>query len=356
MKAIASGKVDRDDPSSFDFVVLELELGPTTTYRQLMKQMAAELRRRLAPHNQIKDALQHVWNVVKRIEAAGIKYNTGDELEDFELFDQLVEAFVLASETLSEHADGMLVLIDEADKASSEAHLGSFVKNFTDRLTKAGCDKVCVGLAGVTGIVQKLRASHESAPRVFSVLALKPLEIHERKEVVVQGLSFGNRRNKPPVEIAPDALEIIAVLSEGFPHFIQQFAYCAFEQDTDNVITLSDVSSGTMSENGALDQLGEKYFQQMYFERINSNEYRAVLQAMAETDDPEGWVTKEHIRRATGLKETTLGNAIYTLKDRDIIVPKAGEKGVYRLPTQSFAAWIRARHRGERLVDAEGQA
>jgi hypothetical protein len=25
-------------------------------------------------------------------------------------------------------------------------------------------------------------------------------------------------------------------------------------------------------ENGALDQLGEKYFQQMYYERINSNE------------------------------------------------------------------------------------
>ena len=60
-------------------------------------------------------------------------------------------------------------------------------------------------------------------------------------------------------------------MSEGFPHFIQQFAYCAFEQDRDNEISDTDVVSGALAENGALDQLGEKYFQQMYFERINSN-------------------------------------------------------------------------------------
>ena len=75
---------------------------------------------------------------------------------------------------------------------------------------------------------------------------------------------------------------------------------------------------------------------------------------MAKGAGADGWVTKEQIRSATGLKETTPGNAIHTLKEKEIILPKAGEKGVYRLPNQSFAAWIRARQVGELTVGGDG--
>jgi hypothetical protein len=355
LKTIASESLDAHDPDSFRFVVLELELGPTTTYPQIIRQIASALRKGLAPYTKLKESLRNVWDVIKNIEAAGLKYNKPETvLEDFELLDELISACVSATAILQDEANGILILIDEADKAPTDANLGAFVKSFTDRLTKQGCDNVCVGLAGVTGIVQRLRQSHESAPRVFTILSLKPLEPNERKDVVNRGLEHGNSRNGEPVIIASTALDFIADLSEGFPHFIQQFAYCAFEQDTDNFISDADVARGALDENGALDQLGEKYFHQMYFDRINSNEYRSVLQAMAQSSDGEGWVTKEEIRRATGLKETTLGNAIYTLKDREIILPKPGEKGVYRLPNQSFAAWIRARQTGHRLAAEMG--
>ena len=70
---------------------------------------------------------------------------------------------------------------------------------------------------------------------------------------------------------------------------------------------------------------------------------------MALATDDEGWITKEQIRKATGLKETTLGNAIQVLKEREIIVAKLGERGVYRLPSLSFAAWIRAQNSGDEL-------
>jgi type II secretory pathway predicted ATPase ExeA len=285
-KVVASGKLDADDPRAHNFVVVELELGPTLTYRQLIRQLATGLRKKLAPFEKLKDALRSFVDVAKRIEAAGVKYNESSGLEDFELLDELVLAFVEASEVIAKQASGILVLIDEADKAPQEAHLGAFLKTFTDRLTKEGCDSVCVGLAGVTGILQKLRTSHESAPRVFTVLSLKPLELRERKEAVTQGLAFGNKKNPQPIEITDDALDAIAVLSEGFPHFIQQFAYCAFEADDDGSISSADVYAGAVSENGALDQLGEKYFQNLYFERINSNEYRSVLQTMAQSGDP----------------------------------------------------------------------
>ena len=345
LKLVASGKISPIHAREFKFLVVEIELDPACTLSQLIKQIASGLRKSLAPFS-TKERLRQVWEVVKNIEAAGIRYASPVTQEDHELLDDLVTAFVDTTANLRDEIDGILLLIDEADKAPSEAHLGAFVKIFTDRLSKQQCENVCIGMAGVTGIIQKLRASHESAPRIFTVFSLKPLEKPEREEVVRRGLEQASKKNSTPTVIEPSAVEIIGDLSEGFPHFIQQFAYCAFEVDSDNNIDNSDVTVGATKENGALDQLGEKYFQSMYFERINSNEYRAVLQAMAQTDDPDGWTTKEQIRQSTKLKETTLGNAISTLKDKEIILAKPGEKGVYRLPNRSFAAWIRARQIG----------
>jgi hypothetical protein len=56
----------------------------------------------------------------------------------------------------------------------------------------------------------------------------------------------------------------------------------------------------------------------------------------------EGWMSKEEIRQETKLKESTLDNAITALKSRGIIVPKPGRRGIDRLPTRSFAVWIRS--------------
>ena len=71
-------------------------------------------------------------------------------------------------------------------------------------------------------------------------------------------------------------------------------------------------------ENGALDQLGSRYFRKMYSDQINSDEYRKVLRAMA--DCAEKYVSKQHIREQTGLGETTLGNALRALKTKGTIV------------------------------------
>ena len=60
--------------------------------------------------------------------------------------------------------------------------------------------------------------------------------------------------------ISDEALNLLAELSEGYPHFVQQFAYSAFEADNDDVIDVIDVLEGSYGESGAIAQLGEKYF------------------------------------------------------------------------------------------------
>jgi len=98
--------------------------------------------------------------------------------------------------------------------------------------------------------------------------------------------------------------------------------------------------TGAFKKDGAFQQLGQKYFSDLYFEQIGSDEYRGVLRAMADhTDD---WVTKQDLKTATKLKPATLNNAITALKKRGIIIPQPGRHGIYRLPTRSFAVWIKA--------------
>jgi len=86
-------------------------------------------------------------------------------------------------------------------------------------------------------------------------------------------------------------------LSEGYPHFLQQFAHSAFAEDKDNIIDVQDVMESAFKENGALAQLGQKYFNEMYHARINSDDYRRVLDTMANHGDD--WVARKTIIEQT---------------------------------------------------------
>lgn len=61
---------------------------------------------------------------------------------------------------------------------------------------------------------------------------------------------------------------------------------------------------------------------------------------MAEKFDD--WTSRAELRKNLKMKETTLNNAISALKKKHIILPKPGKSGIYKLPTRSFAVWIKA--------------
>jgi hypothetical protein len=172
------------------------------------------------------------------------------------------------------------------------------------------------------------------------MLLIQPLDSKDRIEVVRRGLKVAEEKNGFAVTITPEAENWIAFYSEGFPHFIQQFSFCAFEEDTDNLITEDDVNNGAFKPHGAYQQLGQKYYADQYFDQISSDEYRKVLQVMSEQLD--GWIGRTDIITKSKLKPGTVDNALRALRERNIIVAQHGKKGMYRLPTKSFAVWIKA--------------
>lgn len=341
LQSLASGKIKSFEGERFNFLTLSMDLEPETSYSIMIQRIGNELRKTVSSHQKLKDKFNTVFSFLARWEVMGVKYNSSKEaIANHELLDELVDSFADASASLSTDFDGILLLIDEVDKPEYTCHLGEFIKLFTERLTKKGINNVSIGLFGISSVIKNLKMSHESSLRVLQMLLLETLLPDERIRVINRAMEEAAPKNGAKCTFTEPALRWISDYSQGYPHFIQQFGFCAFQRDNDNEVDLKDVEQGAYEENGAFHQLGQKYFHDLYFEQIGSDQYRAVLQEMANHSDD--WVSKSDISKATKLKSHILTNAIAALKKRNIILPKPGNSGIYRLPSKAFAAWISA--------------
>jgi len=89
----------------------------------------------------------------------------------------------------------------------------------------------------------------------------------------------------------------------------------------------------------AINHIGNRYYKDMYFNKIKENSYRYVLKIMSEKWNE--WISKKEIRSKFKGKESVLNNALKALIDRKIILRKPGSRGEYRLQWAGFAFWIK---------------
>ncbi|MEO0418642.1 MAG: ATP-binding protein [Pseudomonadota bacterium] len=329
------------DGLTFNFLLISVDMGGVQQQTDIVRAIARQLKMAVGKEQAIKEHSKAVFEFLTNWEILGVRYHKErDAFDPDEALDDLVHQLSEVANNGALDFDGILILIDEADAPPVEARFGEFLKSLSERLTRAECDRVVFGLAGLPIALSKMRETHESSPRMFTILQLDPLEADERKRAIKIGLDVANERNDEQTSIADAGLDALADLSEGYPHFVQQFAYSAFEADTDCEISEMDVRTGAYAENGAIEQLGKKYFSEAYFGKINSDDYRKVLNAMAEYGD--GWVARRQIIHDTRIKESTINNALRSLKEKNIIIVDESRQGFYRLPTRSFAAWINA--------------
>jgi hypothetical protein len=351
---VAEGRVlipeTRDE--KLDFIVVNVSLLETDDYYTITRKIMAAFRVELMKRQTFKAFASAAWDLITRFEGGGFRYDReSTKPEQAELLGCLQTDFVAAASAMDGVADGILLLIDEADKPPVGGNLGLICKMLTEELSRRGCERVCIGLAGLPQIIGVLRESHESSLRIFKTMELKPLEKGECEQVLDIGLSNATESNGFDISITDEARKYISDLSEGYPHFLQEFAYCAFEEDNDNTIDSKDVVKSLFREHGSFDQLGRKYFAQ-YYDAPSSDDYRKVLDTMAAHGND--WVGRAELIKESGLKAGTVDNALRALKTKNIIVQHEAKQGQYRLPTKSFAVWIKAKNKAERASQDEG--
>lgn len=352
IESVASGTIPALNNNSYRFLTISIDLGSCQTQTDIIRKLGRGIRSEVSKRDALRKSAAAFWDWITNWEVLGVKYNKDTiDLDVEEVCEDLVFRLAELCSSATADMDGVLILIDEADRPSSGAGLGELLKMITERLARQQCQKVVFGLAGLPSVMWRLRESHESSPRLFHTMLLEPLQISERKSVLRLGIEDANRKNSIKTTMDNHASDFLAELSEGYPHFVQQFAYSAFEHDSDDLIDEEDVGTSAFKEGGALSQLGDKFFNEMYHARISSEDYRRVLDAMAEHGDK--WVSRKDIIGQSGVSDTNVTNALQALKAKQIIIQDDTRRGFYRLPTNSFAAWINAIRAARAKSDAQ---
>jgi AAA+ ATPase superfamily predicted ATPase len=334
-----------------NFFTVQTSLSKDMTLIDFSRKLKNAFERELGKLNKELDALKKIWKFIQRIEIAGAGLkNKNSSINEVEIVDNLIYSIIdtvnlLTSRNVvselgfTKQKDGVVILIDEADSASKQLNIGSFIKNLSEALILENCNKVLLVLAGLPNICNILRESHESSLRLFEEFELTTLSQREVEKVALKGIEEYNEKfpdNKLTIE--NKALKSIFIFSEGYPHFVQQICYSALSVCSSNQISNDDVLKSMIDKGGAIDLIGDRYYKDLFFNRINVDSYREILRIMAKNWN--SWISKEDIRKEFKGKSTALDNGLKALRSRNIILSKKGARGLYRLQWASFAFWI----------------
>ena len=343
---VSNGSIESPEYGKFDFVTVNIPISDKLDIVTLLKLSERNISRELGKIETFRSFLSETWSFVQRLRVMDSGISTAEQDSEVEL--QLDNFAFSLSETCRRvvnpergetKKDGILFLFDECDNAIPALRLGYFFKTITEALLRHSCQNVMFVIAGLPDTPEKLSKSHESSVRIFTQLKITELSVADRKYVVDKGIQVGNKINEAKTSISVGARDQIAMLSEGYPHFIQQFAYSAFDVNSDGEISVEDVVEAAFKQGGAIDAIGSRYYASAFYDKIKSDEYRQVLSIMAEKLN--SWTTKAEIRAKFTGDESTLSNALQALTTRKIILKNPSKMGEYRLQQRGFALWIK---------------
>jgi len=346
LRHVSCGTVDSFKHGKFDFVTVDITVSDRLDIVTLLKLIERVIAREVGKVEAVRSFLATTWSFVQRMRVMDSGLSAAEQDSEVEL---LLDSFAyslaetakrLASPERDEkRKDGIIFLFDETDNTIPALRLGYFFKTVTEALLRNESHNVMFVVAGLPDTTEKLAKSHESSVRIFTQIKIRELGSTDRKYVIDKGLEVGNTINLEKTTIADEAKEQIAVFSEGYPHFIQQFSHSAYERNTDGEISVEDVLDGAFKIGGAIDAIGDRYYASAFYDKIKSDEYRQVLAIMAE--NLNSWVTKADIRLKFTGDESTLSNALQALTTRKIILKNPSKMGEYRLQQRGFALWIK---------------
>ena len=359
VKALSDGYIEIEG-QKMNFLVVDIDISKDTSQPQLIRKIELALKRKLAKTEKTRAVFKEIWSFIGRLEVSGFKVNTDSKQDQEMIFEEFCYSLADTLNRVTQacqdakfdnNYDGIVILIDEADNANASLDLGTFVKLLYERLQKEGTQHIMIGISGLPKTKKILTDSHPSSLRIFEELNLDRLGEEDIKYIIKKVLEHSKKINGHKTVLKDRAEKLLINLSEGFPHFIHQYGYCAFELSDGRTITEENVINGAFGDNGAVQKIGDKYYRDDYYNKIKVESYRQVLVIMSEKLD--SWVSRTYIKNRFKGKDSTLNNAIAALRSRGIILDKEGSRGMYRLQDKGFAWWIVMNDKREKRENRE---
>ena len=334
----------------YNFLTVNIILTENTTLVDLAKSINKSIERQFKKINPELNWIKQIWWFLSRLQVAGVslKDNSSQLITNEEFIDDFIYSLIdtIKSITednsyielwLKEKKDGIVLLIDEWDKACDNLHIWSFLKILSERLEMESANKMLVIMAWLPKTRNVLRKSHESSLRLFHEYILPPLNIEEVKYLVKKSIEDSNNKSSTTLKITEKACDLIYTYSEWYPHFVQHIWYSAFNANTDSKIDEDDVSDWFFAKYWALYQIGKIYYESVY-NNITSAKQKQILWIMSEKWNT--WTKLQFLKKKFKWNESTLNSGLKSLTERNIVLKNEKVKWEYRLQWWSFAFWI----------------
>ena len=180
----------------------------------------------------------------------------------------LAELFVAAGEAAKSRKASIVILIDEIQNLPKEEFEALIMA--VHRVDQKKLPVLIVG-AGLPLLVKLTGDAKSYAERLFEYPRISALSPNEVKRALEEPLEESH------VKINPDAVDLIIKETKGYPYFIQEWGYQAWNVASKSPITRANIEK---CSELAISRLDQNFFLSRY-ERI-SDPQKAYLRAMAE--------------------------------------------------------------------------
>lgn len=226
------------------------------------------------------------------------------------------DLFTVVAEAAQERGTGIAILIDEIQYFSSE-ELSALIMAM-HRMQQRQLPLVLIG-AGLPTLPGLAGESKSYSERLFSFPSVGPLPETDAEKAVRDPLTTEG------VSIDGDALKEIFRLTNGYPYFLQEWGYQAWNQAKGSPITLQDVLETSQLVTPRLDQ----NFFRVRFDRLTPTE-KKFLRAMAQLG-PGPYRTGD-IAHCLGVTNSRLGPVRASLIKKGMIYSPAHGDMAFTVP------------------------
>ena len=225
----------------------------------------------------------------------------------------LAEVFVAAGEAARARKSSIVILIDEIQNLPAEEFEALIMA--VHRTDQKNLPLLIVG-AGLPLLVKLSGNAKTYAERLFEYPDIGPLDYTEAKRALAKPAARAN------VNFEDEAIGAIIKETQGYPYFLQEWGYQAWNTAKASPITADDI---VISSNVAIERLDHNFFKSRY-ERL-SDPQKAYLSAMARCG-PGPYRTGQ-IAKAIGKSSQQLGPT------RDALI----NSGMIYSPRYGYAAF-----------------
>jgi hypothetical protein len=246
------------------------------------------------------------------------------------LYADFERAIEEAWDELKSTYNGILLVVDEIHNLRTFDGAGSFFKVVSEAWAVDGYRNAMFAVIGLPNVPMDISKDDPSAPRIFSYVELKRMTTEECLNIVQSCVTKSGKR------IEDVAALQIAARSGGFPYFLHQLGYDAFEKDTDGVIDMHDLE---VAFSSSLLQFERMFFGDLYKSVEGKQKQKIVDELAGCYSNPR---SAKDLAKALRIK-----NVHQYLKplEKDGIVEKT--KSGYRLSSELLSIYVRARTSAE---------